>query len=138
MGKRLLLMFVLFFAVGLGLVLLPVGTASAQEICDNGIDDNKDTLVDCKDPLCANDPACKKPQVTADCSPGFYKNNKERWCGVECPASPGTAIVEPTCSLLVIQLSSELGSPKAVRDAAKAVIDACFGTAAASPCTDDD
>jgi hypothetical protein len=80
MGKRLLLMFALLFAVGLGLVLLPVGTASAQEVCDNGVDDNKDGLVDCRDPLCFESPKCKvpPPPTGTPCSPGFWKTVPHR------------------------------------------------------------
>jgi hypothetical protein len=71
MGKRLLLMSVLFFAVSLGLVLLPVGTASAQGVC--GID------IKCTDPKCVEDPVCKEPPPPpkgVPCSPGFWKNHE--------------------------------------------------------------
>jgi len=33
--------------------------AQQQEICDNGVDDDSDGLIDCKDPDCADDPACQ-------------------------------------------------------------------------------
>jgi hypothetical protein len=74
MGKKLL-MLVLFFAVSLGLVLLPVGTASAQvEICDNKVDDDGDGLID------GDDPDCKKPPPPGvPCSPGFWKNHPDEF-----------------------------------------------------------
>jgi hypothetical protein len=33
--------------------------ACAREICDNGIDDNGNGLIDCADPQCQDDPACR-------------------------------------------------------------------------------
>jgi hypothetical protein len=77
MGKRLLLIICLSFVVG-GLVLLPLGTASAQtkvEICDNKVDDDGDGLID------ENDPDCKKtppPPPGIPCSPGFWKAEPHR------------------------------------------------------------
>ena len=68
--------------------------------------------------------------VTADCSPGFYKNHPETWCD-QCFGGEG-------CDLLVSQLSTRGAESAATREAAKAAIDACFGTAEASPCVDDD
>jgi hypothetical protein len=84
--------------------------------------------------------AHKKP--TADCSPGYYKNNlldgPHPVCtnGIDCVAGvPDLSALD--CADLVIDLSAELGSDKATREAAKAILDACFGTAANSPCEDD-
>jgi len=37
---------------------LEIGPAVHQEICDNGIDDDNDGLVDCDDPDCSTDPVC--------------------------------------------------------------------------------
>lgn len=68
--------------------------------------------------------------VTADCSPGFYKNHPETWCD-QCFGGEG-------CDVLVGQLSTRGPESAAVREAAKGAIDACFGTAEASPCVDDD
>jgi len=46
-------------------------TGAPQEICNNGIDDDGDTLVDCDDLLdCSNDPACNLPTVE-NCSNGI-------------------------------------------------------------------
>ncbi|MGA1393611.1 MAG: choice-of-anchor L domain-containing protein, partial [Phycisphaerales bacterium] len=40
----------------------------AQEVCDNGIDDDGDGLVDCDDPECAADPNCPAcPDGLSDC-----------------------------------------------------------------------
>lgn len=71
-------------------------------------------------------PGC---DASADCSQGFYKNHPETWCDY-CFAGVG-------CTSLVEQLSTRGAESAAIRDAAKAQIDACFGTAEASPCTDD-
>jgi hypothetical protein len=81
-------------------------------------------------PACGTPPPPPPPPVTADCSPGFYKNHPETWCDA-CFAGVG-------CAQIVEELSSKGAGSAAIRDAAKASIDACFGTAAASPCVDDD
>ena len=39
-------------------VNVPIPDCGTQEICDNGIDDDGDELVDCEDPDCANAPGC--------------------------------------------------------------------------------
>ena len=82
-------------------------------------------------PTCGTPPPPPPPPpVTADCSPGFYKNHPETWCDA-CFGGEG-------CALIVEQLGARGAGSAAIRDAAKAEIDACFGTAAASPCLDDD
>jgi len=78
-------------------------------------------------PGCAPPPP---PPTTADCSPGFYKNHPETWCDA-CFGGVG-------CDAIVNQLSARGPEGAMIRDAAKAEIDACFGTAVASPCVDDD
>jgi hypothetical protein len=136
-GQRLFMLLGLFFAVGLAFVLLPVGTASALEVCTDGADNDKDGFVDCKDPDCANDPACKlpPPPVTADCSPGFYKKHPNTWddgiCCLGDALTSGTA-----CNQIFLFLSAELGATPEQRAAAKGFLDACFVTAEASPCDD--
>ncbi len=37
-----------------------------KELCDNGIDDDGDGLIDCDDPDCADDPACEVPVEICD------------------------------------------------------------------------
>ena len=85
-------------------------------------------------PFAVDVPACfpppPPPPTTADCSPGYYKNHPETWCSF-CFAGQG-------CDQIVTDLSTGGAGSAAVRDAAKAQIDACFGTAQASPCKDDD
>lgn len=49
-----------FFALGLVLVLSG-GTAQAQEVCNDGTDNDGDKLIDCKDPDCAKNPICQTP-----------------------------------------------------------------------------
>ena len=48
--------------------------------CSDGIDNEKepDGLIDCKDPECSEDPACKTPPPpVGNCSPGYYKNHRD-------------------------------------------------------------
>jgi len=104
------MIFSLFLAVGLALAL-SAGTAAAQ-----------------KPP---------PPKVTADCSPGYYKNHPEAWCGVTCPATGTVQFTGATCDLLLDQLNTHGPGGAAIREDAKGRIDACFGTAVASPCEDD-
>lgn len=82
-------------------------------------------------PECGGEPPPPPPPPpkAADCSPGYYKNHPAAWCG-PCDFSA------EKCSALLQGLTTR-GSSGA-REAAKAEIDACFGTAAASPCLDDD
>jgi len=142
MESRKVFLFVgfLLFA-SMAFVLSPTSVmAQVAEDCDDGIDNDGDKLVDCKDPNCSKSVKC---EVTADCSPGFYKNHllnadpRKRLCPIECPAVDITIGVEE-CAGLVLDLSAELGSDAATRAAAKAILDACYGTAEASPCEDDD
>jgi hypothetical protein len=70
------------------------------------------------------------PETPADCSPGYYKNHVDAWC------SP-CGFTSVDCAWLVGELTAKGSNGAARRDFAKAQIDACFGTAAASPCTDD-
>lgn len=107
-------------AIYLGGVWVSAGTATCGEA--GGWVINLGTLpVDA--PVCA-------PPPTADCSPGFYKNHPETWCGA-CFGGNG-------CDALLTDLAARGADSSALRDGAKAQIDACFGTAAASPCVDDD
>lgn len=48
-------------------------SAWSQEICDNGIDDDGDGLIDCLDPDCLSDPACPAFAGPGGCLPiGYY------------------------------------------------------------------
>jgi hypothetical protein len=91
MTKQKLFMIVgLFLALGLAMLPSP-GTAQAQEICDNGVDDNGDKLVDCDDPLCVNDPACKEPPPPPQ---GFCHNiGGAEELGANCDQEAGTCTV---------------------------------------------
>lgn len=130
----------LFFFVGLA-VFMSAETASAQtckptpEICDNKIDDDCDGLVDGLDPDCKVPPP--PPKVTADCSPGFYKNHPNTWDNGICCIGQST---DPTsqCGDLAFRLCAECGASSLQRAAAKEILDTCFVTAEASPCRDDD
>lgn len=143
MKTRKVFLFVgfLLFA-SMAFVLSPSTAMATPEVCDDGEDNDKDKLVDCADPDCDKSKAC---EITADCSPGFYKNRllntdpRKKLCPITCPVASQGIIgdVANECEQLVIDLSAELGSDAATRAAAKAVLDACYGTAAASPCTED-
>ncbi|MBB6463917.1 Ig-like domain-containing protein [Flammeovirga kamogawensis] len=65
------------------LTLFTITTSLAQEICDNGIDDDGDGLVDCFDPECSSYPGCD----------GFYFGNDSAACQVKPPIYPNFNIV---------------------------------------------
>jgi hypothetical protein len=133
------MIFSLFLAVGLALVL-SAGTAMAQEVCNDSTDNDKDGLVDCADPECATNPKfCPQPPPAdgADCSPGYYKKHTDTWDDGICCA--GNALTSGTaCNQIYLRLCAECGATAQQREDAKAFLDACFGTATASPCRDDD
>ena len=74
--------------------------------------------------------------VTADCSPGFYKNHTDTWDdGICCT---GDALTSGTaCNVIFNQLNAQGPGSGAIRGTATDFLNACFVTAAASPCTDD-
>jgi len=82
-------------------------------------------------------PAFAQTKKGADCSPGYYKKHVDTWDSGRCclgdARDSGTA-----CGQIYLQLCAECGGTATTRAAAKEILDACFGTAAASPCTDDD
>jgi hypothetical protein len=41
-----------------------------QEICNNGLDDDDNGLIDCADPACANDPFCRSTDMAQTCDDG--------------------------------------------------------------------
>jgi hypothetical protein len=137
MGKRLLLMFVLFFAVGLGLVLLPVGTASAQltseaGLCGDGIDNDKDGFTDCQDPDCATDPKCVKvPPPSGNCSPGFWKNHPEDFaaaCGDAAALAASLGITRlDTCVELGIAVACKGADATCLRSVAAGLLNTVSG-----------
>jgi hypothetical protein len=48
-------------------------TDHAQEICDNGLDDDSDGLTDCKDPNCSGKPACVDQSCVPDQAVGVLQ-----------------------------------------------------------------
>ena len=88
----------------------------------------------------------------ADCTPGFYKNHFELWddelgnCGEKngerkrnCgpyPELERACCDGMECDDLLMDLQAEEGSDEAMRSAAKAFLDGCFGDEA--PCDDED
>lgn len=80
--------------------------------------------------------------TTADCSPGYYKNHPEQWCS-DNPDFPASNLSRncasgADCGELIDQLRARGSGSEAVRNAAKGVLDTCFGTNENSPCEDDD
>ena len=75
MLKKTILIFFAFICSGLA--------GFGQEICNNGIDDDGDGLIDCYDPQCSGNPACSdffygKPAITCSTiatNPVFGLNN---------------------------------------------------------------
>ena len=56
--RRIVLPFAVPAALGLGVVGCGESTHIADEVCNNGLDDNGDGLVDCADEACASDDGC--------------------------------------------------------------------------------
>ena len=56
-----------FEPAGQGPVTVTLSTPKSMEICDNGVDDNGDGLIDCADPECVSAPNCQ----TQECKPDF-------------------------------------------------------------------
>jgi hypothetical protein len=135
MRKGLLLMFAVLFAVGLGLVLLPVGTASAQETaCNDGLDNDGDKLIDCKDPDCANAPNCVKtppPPTGTPCSPGFWKNHDDEFeaaCGDAAALAATLGITRlDTCGELLAAVSCQGSNASCLRSVAASLLNTVSG-----------
>ncbi len=51
-------------------VTLSTPSSKLKEICNNGIDDDGNGLIDCQDPACFNDPSCKKSECKPDINVG--------------------------------------------------------------------
>jgi hypothetical protein len=117
-------MFRVLLAAALSLTML---AAVPPEVYAQKCDPKKQV---CPPPPCDPKTQVCDGDVTADCSPGYYKKHPETWQGICCT---GTA-----CDLIAQQLCAECGATPTQRAAAKESLDSCFGTAAASPCTDDD
>jgi len=136
-------------ALSVGLMFI-TASAFAGEICDPKYDKECPPPPPPCDPK--KDPKCPPPKkVTADCSPGYYKNHPEEWCsgyvGSGSPSDPdypGSDLSKPCasgggCTTLLGQLNNHTPRIGAgIREGAKLFLDACFVTAAASPCEDDD
>ncbi len=116
--NRAVLAAVLCLAFVAVLIAVPVPAAYAQT-CD------------------PKDPKCPPKKNTADCSPGYYKNHPEAWCDVTCPTTNTVQFTGTACTLLLEALGAKGPGSEFIRGFAKDTIDACFGTAEASPCTDD-
>jgi hypothetical protein len=94
----------------------PVGAQAQKEVCNDGIDNDGDKLIDCADPDCSTDSACQKKTA---CTPGFWKNHPELW--TQC------CTAERPCSKLLSDLSARGPGSEAIRNDAAAFIEACAG-----------
>ncbi len=59
-----------FEPAGQGPVTVTLSTPSMKEICNNGVDDNGNGLIDCADADCISDPNCINTQCTPDFNVG--------------------------------------------------------------------
>ena len=63
-------LFAVFLCLILGLAI--EAAPPGKEICDNGISDDRDDLIDCADPDCKKDPACQVPaDPSGECNLSF-------------------------------------------------------------------
>jgi hypothetical protein len=106
-------------ALATGLAIA-AGSASAQT-CD------PETNPECPPPP-------PPPQVTAACSPGYFKNHVNRWCNVSCPSGK---IISPCTDLLTALYSTGPGAGLLKNAAASYINATCYVTREASPCEDD-
>ncbi len=65
--QKLLVSLGLSAVIAVGFLPSLASAQSVKEICDNGIDDDKDKAVDCDDSDCAADPFCKPPAPKGFC-----------------------------------------------------------------------
>lgn len=77
-------------------------------------------------------PPPSPPKDGAECSPGYWKNHPEEWVGICCDDGSN-----PSCSTLQSSLEAKGGSGAPLREGASEYLDACFGSAEETPCTDD-
>jgi len=75
---------------------------------------------------------CPPPKADAECSPGYWKNHPETWVGFCCNTDD-----DPTCSALQSALQAQGPGSGVIREGAAEFLDACFGSAEETPCTDD-
>jgi len=69
----------------------------AEEICNDGIDNDGDTLIDCDDVVdCANNPACQ--EVNGTCPEGYVKEDTP-WETLEIPCAPASNYITSSNSL---------------------------------------
>lgn len=118
--------------LGLGCTVF-AGSAFAQKCGGKG------------EPACECDPkkqVCEEPPKEDDpaaCSPGYYKNHVESWCsaGLTCPETLGS---DPgvSCAPLIEAMNSTGRNSGTLKTNAAAFINSfCYGTADASPCSED-
>jgi hypothetical protein len=103
-----------------------VSQEEKKEICDNGIDDDDDKLVDCADPDCKCEPTKK-----GDCSPGYWKNHVSEF-NQYCQAAadlPGDSFT--TCADIWTAITCKGSNESCQRQAAASALNQVSG------CTED-
>ena len=77
---------------------------------------------------------CPPPvKKDAACSPGYYKNHVDTWCGV----SVGACGVISNCEEILADLNATGAHNGELKQAAGDFLNGCFGTNEASPCEED-
>ncbi len=77
------------------------------------------------------------PLVTADCSPGYYKNHPDDWDDGLCECEGDAISGSGSCNDIFIDLNARGRGCGTIRGEAADFLNACFVTAESSPCTDD-
>jgi hypothetical protein len=119
----------------LSLVLgLSAGTAMAQETsCNDGIDNDGDKAIDCKDSDCTNSEFCKTPPPPngTPCSPGFWKNHEDEFdaaCGAAAALAAAQGITRlDTCDELLAAVSCRGSDASCLRSLAASLLNTVSG-----------
>lgn len=123
MKNLFLLLLALAICCSIGVMAGGLYAQTKGEICDNGVDDDGDKLVDCLDPDC---PKCPPPDGVP-CSPGYWKNHLtefNQFCGAAA-ALPGDQFT--TCQDLLTALTCRGSDASCGRSAAAAAMNTITG-----------
>lgn len=123
MKKLLFILLALAVCYSLGGVAKVALAQTKGEICDNGIDDDGDKLVDCADPDCK----CTPPSGTP-CSPGYWKNHLDQFNQV-CQQAVDLSATDPfnSCADLMTALTCKGSDSSCKRSAAAALLNTVSG-----------
>jgi hypothetical protein len=92
------------FVIGLGLFSLQgtsvVAQVTTETNCTDGVDNDKDGAIDCKDLDCK----CEPPTKGTPCSPGYWKNHLTEFYRNCSAAASGAPAYLDTCQKLLVAL----------------------------------